>query len=53
MSTQVIIISFALFLLGGLLEIGGGYLVWQWQRGRGTLERTRRRGRADAVVSSA
>ncbi len=24
--------SLALFLLAGLLEIGGGYLVWQWWR---------------------
>jgi small multidrug resistance family-3 protein len=25
--------SIALFLLAGLCEIGGGYLVWQWWRG--------------------
>lgn len=25
-----IIRSFAIFLLAGLCEIGGGYLVWQW-----------------------
>jgi small multidrug resistance family-3 protein len=24
--------SFSLFLLAGLCEIGGGYLVWQWWR---------------------
>ena len=24
--------SFLLFLLAGLCEIGGGYLVWQWWR---------------------
>jgi small multidrug resistance family-3 protein len=24
--------SVILFLLAGLLEIGGGYLVWQWWR---------------------
>ncbi len=24
--------SISLFLLAGLLEIGGGYLVWQWWR---------------------
>jgi hypothetical protein len=24
--------SFALFVLAGLCEIGGGYLVWQWWR---------------------
>ncbi len=24
--------SIALFILAGLLEIGGGYLVWQWWR---------------------
>lgn len=29
-------VSILLFLLAGLLEIGGGYLVWQWLReGRG------------------
>jgi len=25
--------SLALFVLAGLAEIGGGYLVWQWLRG--------------------
>lgn len=30
--------SVALFMLAGLCEIGGGYLVWQWLRnGRGIL----------------
>lgn len=30
--------SIGLFLIAGLLEIGGGYLVWQWLRhGRGML----------------
>ena len=30
--------SVALFILAGLLEIGGGYLVWQWLRhDRGAL----------------
>ncbi|MBX3372145.1 MAG: hypothetical protein KF793_17300, partial [Nitrospira sp.] len=24
--------SIALFVLAGLFEIGGGYLVWQWWR---------------------
>lgn len=33
-----IVQSAALFILAGLLEIGGGYLVWQWLRhGRGLL----------------
>jgi small multidrug resistance family-3 protein len=32
MSPLVILKSFALFLLGGLFEIGGGYLVWLWLR---------------------
>lgn len=32
MSAQVIAGSVALFLLAALLEIGGGYLVWQWLR---------------------
>lgn len=31
-------VSAALFVAAGLLEIGGGYLVWQWMRnGRGAL----------------
>jgi small multidrug resistance family-3 protein len=28
--------SFALFLVAGLCEIGGGYLVWQWWRNGAT-----------------
>lgn len=32
MSAPTIALSAALFLLAGLLEIGGGYLVWQWLR---------------------
>lgn len=29
---MMVLRSVALFLLAGLLEIGGGYLVWQWLR---------------------
>jgi small multidrug resistance family-3 protein len=29
---QVIVRSIVLFLLAGLCEIGGGYLVWLWLR---------------------
>jgi len=29
---QTVYHSIALFLLAGLCEIGGGYLVWQWWR---------------------
>ena len=32
MSTFIILRSAALFLVAGLLEIGGGYLVWLWLR---------------------
>ncbi len=32
MSASVISRSIALFVLAGLLEIGGGYLVWLWLR---------------------
>ena len=32
MSASVISRSIALFALAGLLEIGGGYLVWLWLR---------------------
>ena len=32
MSASVIARSVALFVLAGLLEIGGGYLVWLWLR---------------------
>jgi len=36
MSAVVILHSVALFLIAGLCEIGGGYLVWLWLRdGRG------------------
>jgi small multidrug resistance family-3 protein len=38
MSPLVVIASLALFVLAGLAEIGGGYLVWLWLReGRSTL----------------
>lgn len=34
--------SFALFVFAGLIEIGGGYLVWLWLRdGRGIERRQR------------
>jgi small multidrug resistance family-3 protein len=33
MSPLVVIASLALFVLAGLAEIGGGYLVWLWLRG--------------------
>ena len=29
----LILHSLALFIMAGLCEIGGGYLVWQWWRG--------------------
>jgi small multidrug resistance family-3 protein len=32
LSIAVIVKSLALFFLAGLLEIGGGYLVWLWLR---------------------
>ncbi len=32
MSASIISRSVALFVLAGLLEIGGGYLVWLWLR---------------------
>lgn len=32
MSAPTVTASFALFILAGLCEIGGGYLVWQWWR---------------------
>lgn len=32
MSTSTIAISLGLFLLAGLFEIAGGWLVWQWLR---------------------
>lgn len=38
MSPAVILGSVALFLIAGLCEIGGGYLVWLWLRdGRGAV----------------
>jgi small multidrug resistance family-3 protein len=38
MSMQLIARSVLLFVLAGLCEIGGGYLVWQWLReGRALL----------------
>jgi small multidrug resistance family-3 protein len=38
MSPLVVFGSLALFVLAGLCEIGGGYLVWLWLReGRGVL----------------
>lgn len=32
MATTVVLSSAALFLIAAVLEIGGGYLVWQWLR---------------------
>jgi small multidrug resistance family-3 protein len=38
MSVDLVLRSLGLFLLAGLCEIGGGYLVWLWRRdGRGAL----------------
>lgn len=38
MDVSAIARSLGLFLVAGLLEIGGGYLVWLWLRdGRGIL----------------
>ena len=38
MSPLLVLTSLALFVLAGLCEIGGGYLVWLWLReGRGAL----------------
>ena len=38
MSPLVVIASLALFVLAGLAELGGGYLVWLWLReGRSAL----------------
>lgn len=35
---MIILKSIAYFLLAGLFEIGGGYLIWQWLReGKGIL----------------
>ena len=32
MSARVVVASLALFLVAGLCEIGGGYLMWSWWR---------------------
>ena len=38
MTTAIVARSVALFLIAGLMEIGGGYLVWLWLReGRGIV----------------
>lgn len=38
MSVRTLTISLGLFLLAGLFEIAGGWLVWQWLReGRGLI----------------
>ena len=38
MATEVISRSIALFVVAGLCEIGGGWLVWQWLReGKGIV----------------
>jgi small multidrug resistance family-3 protein len=38
MSPLLVVVSLALFVLAGLCEIGGGYLVWLWLReGRSAL----------------
>src|SRR5437870_2054512 len=35
---KTIVISLSLFIVAGLCEIGGGYLMWEWLRGgRGRL----------------
>jgi small multidrug resistance family-3 protein len=31
-NTNIIIITLVLFFVAALMEIGGGYLVWQWLR---------------------
>jgi len=33
----MLIKSVALFIIAGLFEIGGGYLVWQWRRNGATV----------------
>jgi small multidrug resistance family-3 protein len=35
MSSSTIVMSLALFVLAGLCEIAGGYLMWQWWRDGG------------------
>ncbi len=36
MALSHVALSIALFLLAGLFEIGGGYLVWRWWRDGGS-----------------
>lgn len=37
MDVQILGISLGLFFLAAILEIGGGYLVWQWIREHRTI----------------
>jgi small multidrug resistance family-3 protein len=37
MDVQILGISLGLFFLAAILEIGGGYLVWQWVREHRTI----------------
>ena len=37
MEVQILGISLGLFFLAAILEIGGGYLVWQWLREHRTI----------------
>lgn len=37
MDVQILGISLGLFFLAAILEIGGGYLVWQWLREHRTI----------------
>ncbi|MGA7369344.1 MAG: YnfA family protein [Nitrososphaeraceae archaeon] len=37
MEVQLLVISLGLFFLAAILEIGGGYLVWQWLREHRTI----------------
>jgi small multidrug resistance family-3 protein len=37
MDVQISVISLGLFFLAAILEIGGGYLVWQWLREHKTI----------------
>jgi small multidrug resistance family-3 protein len=32
MTAQLVVPSLGLFVLAGLCEVGGGYLVWSWWR---------------------
>ena len=34
---MLVLKSLAYFLLAGLFEIGGGYLIWQWLRNGASL----------------